>query len=281
MLRSILRGLALLISGLLLLTALSPRVQRKLDQNGFIPALAPNGDLYQRTFLRQFREENFVQNKTLTEADKPVRRSQNVDLYTMGDSFTEIDTSFYAGRRNAHVWLTFTKATANLDRSKKNILVIEVLERLIQQRLHVKPDSTVLIQQGLTDPDTTASSPAKIKPPTAPAAGVPMWLTARFGSDINYRLEMLFFNSESFVWFKELRAQVLYSWFNRIPAGAVSRDRQHLFYDLEVDTTYDTSAFRRLSASNMDSVVATINHTRDHYRQMGFNEVYFSFSTLR
>lgn len=277
MFRSVVQWLFLLGSGLILLIALSPPLQRKLDQKQLIPASKFSGDLYHRTFLRQFKETDFAKNTALTEADKPIQRCQNVDLYTLGDSFTEIDTSFYAGRRNVHVWLTFDTATADLDRSRKNILIVEVLERLIQERLHVRPDSTVLIRQGLTAPATVMDSVAEATASTAPATDVPSWLSIRFGSDINYRIEMLFFNFGLFTWFKELRAQLLYDKFDRIPAGAISRDRRHVFYDLEVDTTLGTSAFRRLSPCNTDSVVATINHTRDYYRRMGFDEVYFSF----
>lgn len=274
--KSVVRWTLLLSSGLALGIALSPPLQRKLDQQGLIPNPSAYGDLYHRTFLRQFREGDFLRNQALAGADKPAWRARNVNLYTLGDSFTEIDTSFYAGHRNVHVWLTFGTAPADLDRSRKNILVIEVLERLIQQRLRVRPDSTVLIREGLTDPKAVARPVTGASGQNSAGAGWVSWLTARFGADLDYRLERLFFSSGLFVWLKERRAQLLLNGFGRVPAGVVSRDGRHLFYDLEVDTTFDTSAFRHLSHCNTDSVVATINHVREHYRRLGFDEVYFS-----
>ena len=132
---SLIRYVALLVSGIIFVISLSPALQRKIASKGLIPDQYRFGDLYNTSNLRKFKELDYNEKATLLPADKPAVKSKNIDLYTIGDSFTPMDTSFYSGRKNFHIWLGAYVDTVKLDPSKKSILVIEVIERTIQERL--------------------------------------------------------------------------------------------------------------------------------------------------
>ena len=107
------------------MVGLTPALQRWLDRHGFIPDQYSYGDLYNVTNLGAFKEVLFSTNRDLTEADKPKRHYNNVHLYTIGDSFTHIDTSYYAGGRNKHVWVGGDHPlVVDLDTSKSNVRFI-------------------------------------------------------------------------------------------------------------------------------------------------------------
>ncbi len=255
--------------GLAFTAVLSPNLQRALYRRGLLPELHAFGDQYHRTHLAQFKESDFARNRTLTDADKPTQHYAGVDLYTIGDSFTEIDTSFYAGHRNAHIWLTFGQQTARLDSMKKNVLIIEILERIILERLLVWPHNNLYITNGYLRPGQPPVEPAEVT--------VPNWLFQRFNADIEWRIDATLFDYPVFVWFKELKAKLMQTVFDGVPFAVVSADGRSVFYDVEADSLISTSSFFFVTDRQIDSVVTTINYTRDHYRRMGFDEVYYAF----
>ncbi len=260
----------LIASGGLLVVALSPSIQRWLDRHGFIPNQYSYGDLYNMTNLPDFKEVDYAANDSLTQADKPAKHYHDVDLYTIGDSFTRIDTSYYAGNRNVHVWVgSQPPVVASLDTTKKNILVIEFIERVLQERLYW-PDyeniymNKAIIQKTAVDKNPTAQQQQPIA----------HWILSRFNPDINQRLEFLLFNGSLATMMKEAKAQLMLDLFERVSQANISKNRKHLFYQLEVDTTYALSAFRPISNQKLDTLVRNLNTLRQHYLHMGFNEVY-------
>ena len=289
MIRKVLRLTFLLASGGLLVVALSPTMQRWLDQHGLIPNQYMYGDLYNLTNLPGFKEANYLANASLTEADKPTKRYYDVDLYTIGDSFTNIDTSYYAGNRNIHVWVgSPPPPVAPLDTTKKNILVLQFIERVLQERMYWPHYQNMYIDQGIV----TKASPAVAgkradtnQKPALPAGqpvvtsdvtgpGLSQWLLTQFSQEINQRLEFILFNGWLATRFKEAKAQLMLSLFGRVTGAVISKDRQHLFYQPEADTAYVLSAFRPLSNPRLDTLVGNLNTTRQHYLRMGFDEVY-------
>lgn len=270
MINIILKWALLLASGGMLLLALTPRMQKWLDQHGFIPDQYTYGDLYNVSNLKAFKEEDFDENDALTEADKP-RRYSDVHLYTIGDSFTKMDTSYYAGGRNVHVWIGGNSGVeVKLDKTKKNILVIQFIERVLQERLYYPEYKEIYMDEGITE------AGRQMAPPQRPAEQnrLKEWIMARFGSEINQRLEFLLFNRWPFIQAKEAKAQLTLDAFGRVPGANISQDKKHLFYQLEVDSTFTLSAFRHLSDQRLDTLVTNLNTIRQHYLAMGFNEVY-------
>ena len=283
MISTVLRWTFLLALGGLLVVALSPKIQRWLDNRGYIPNQYNYGDLYNLTNLPGFKEPDYLVNKTLTDVDKPTKHYHDVNLYTIGDSFTDIDTSYYAGNRNVHVWVgSPPPAVEPLDTTKKNILVLQYIERVLQERMYWPDYQRMYIDEGivLATPTTPAGERVASKnvnlmdKPGVARSGVTEWLLAQFGQEINQRLEFILFNGELATRFKEAKAQLMLSLFGRVTGAVISKDRKHLFYQPEADSAYILSSFRPISDQRLDTLVNNLNTTRQHYLRMGFDEVY-------
>ena len=259
----------MIVTGVIFTISLSPTLQRAIAAKGWIPNQYRFGDLYNTSNLRMFKEVDFGRNAVLLPSDEPLRNYNDVDLYTIGDSFTPMDTSFYAGRRNHHIWLGVNVDTVKLDPSRKSILIIEVIERTIQERL--KDDYQALyIGKGYQVKGQSVQASQKDEEVAAS-----FWWD-RFGDQINQRIEFLLFNSDPFLRLKEWKSDIMLSWFNRTHSGAViSKDHKHLFYDIEADPGTEFSPFYNIPSASIDSVVNNMNSIRDHYMETGFAEVYF------
>ena len=270
MISKALRRVFLTVSGGILVVALSPPLQRWLDRHGFIPNQYSYGDLYNMTNLPDFKEVDYAVNDNLTKADKPAKHYRDVNLYTIGDSFTRIDTCYYAGNRNVHVWVgSQPPVVASLDTTKKNILIIEFIERVLQERLYWPDYQNIYMHSAIIQKKSVHEKPtAQLQQPTT------HWILSRFNPDINQRLEFLLFNGGLFSKAKEAKAQLMLDLFGRVAQASISTNRKHLFYQLEVDTTYALSAFRHILDRKLDTLVNNLNTLRQHYLRMGFNEVY-------
>ena len=263
----------LAVSGALMVLALSPPMQRWLDARGFIPNQYSYGDLYNLSNLPGFKETDIAINGDLTDADKPTTRYPGVDLYTLGDSFTNIDTSFYAGNRNFHIWVgDKTPMYVTLDTTQKNILVVQIIERVFQERMASSEYEAMFIGGGFMPKSGSERTrkPLKLTNPETPTS----WLLTRFGEQISQRIEFLLFNGPLFVRFKEAKAQLLLTLFGRTTGTALSTNKKHLFYQVEVDSTTSYSSFHAISDQRLDTAVINVNNLRRYYLKMGFDEVY-------
>ena len=75
---------------------------------------------------------------------------------------------------------------------------------------------------------------------------------------------------------RELKAVFNEKVFNRLdPNVAVSPDKQHLLYNLDVKAGINSS-FDAISDDEIEKEVANINATYDYYKQQGFDEVVLS-----
>lgn len=268
-LNPLIRYFMVIVTGIIFTISLSPTLQRTMAAKGWIPNQYRFGDLYNTSNLRMFKEVDFGRNAVLLSSDEPSRKYADVDLYTIGDSFTPMDTSYYAGHRNHHIWLGINVDTVELDRSRKSILVIEVIERTIQERL--KNDYKALyIDKGYQLKGVSSHIPKKSEEQTAS-----FWWN-RFGDQINQRIEFLLFNFGPFLALKEWKSDIMLSWFNRTHSGVIiSKNHKHLFYNIEADPGTEFSPFYNIPATSIDSVVNNMNSIRDYYKDAGFEEVYF------
>ncbi|MBE9461012.1 hypothetical protein ACFP1I_19250 [Dyadobacter subterraneus] len=259
----------LFVSGIIFIVSLSPVLQRKIAAKGLIPDQYRFGDLYNTSNLLKFKEVDFAKNTSLTETDKPKEKYKNVDLYTIGDSFTPMDTSYYAGDKNFHIWMGMNVDTIKLDTAKKSILVVEIIERTIQERL-LKDYEGLYIKRGFQIKcDTYKKEIANSD------RGSSFWWD-KFGDQINQRIEFLLFNFNPFLKLKELKSGMMLSWFDRTHTGAIiSRNHEYLFYSVEADKKSELSPFHEITPASVDSVVTHINTIRTYYKGRGFDEVYF------
>jgi len=266
---SLLRLFLLVVSGLILVVGLSENLQKQIFSLGLIPDQYRFGDLYNVSNLKKFKETDIRQNTQLTEADKPAERFDNVDLYTIGVSFTPMDTSFYAGKNNYHIWLGVNMDTARLNPEQKSILVIEIIERTIQERLKGEYKK-LYIKMGFQFEKKSKT----IK--TVEKTDQTSFWWDQFGHQINQRLEFLLFNFEPFLKIKELKANIMLSWFDRTHTGSlVSANREYIFYEVEANPKSVLSPFAAVSPESIDTVVTNMNAIRDYYKNAGFEEVYF------
>ncbi len=259
----------MVFTGAVLIVGLTPALQRKLFQRGIIPDQYNYGDLYNKTNLVQFKDENYHAVDSLDTTDIPATKIKGVHLFTLGDSFTDIDTVFYGGEKNTHIWVPNRLTPARLDKRDKNIVVIEVIERVLQERMQGKFWRMYIdnVLPDLSLPDAVSN--------TTEEHGI-NFLRGRFGSGVNNRLEFTVFNNSLALRLKELKAKILLDYFGRTQGGRLSLDKQHVLYDLEVDTTSQLSSFRYLSDAVIDSTVNKLNLIHDYYRSKGFDKVYIS-----
>lgn len=267
----LIRYVVVIITGIIFVVSLSPALQRKIALKGWIPNQYRFGDLYNTSNLRKFKELDYDQNATLLPSDKPDIKYDNIDLYTIGDSFTPMDTSFYAGHKNFHIWLGAYIDTVKLDPSRKSVLVVEVIERTIQERLR-SDYQAIYFDKGF-------QVEGKLKPKREEEqAAEPSFWWDKFGDQINQRIEFLLFNFDPFLKLKELKSHIMLSWFDRTHTGAIiSRNHEYLFYNIEADPAIGLSPFYNITTPSIDTIVTNINHIRDHYKEAGFDEVYFCF----
>ncbi len=255
-------------AALVLIVGLSHKLQRRLESWGWISGQARYGDLYGFSCLRKFKEHELGQTDALEDSDKPVRRHGNVDLYIIGDSFTTMDTSFYAGDRNYHVWLEVNTDTVAPDPEKRSVLVIEIIERNIQLRL--KEDyQKVFFEQGFQ------VGARKMLPEKLTQKSPSFWF-CNLTEQTDRRMEYMLFNFRPILLIKELKAQLVLSLFGRTHPGAIiSKNHEHLFYEAEASPKHNLSSFSVIPDSSIDTVVANMNAIRAHYRGLGFDDVYF------
>ncbi|WP_019986694.1 hypothetical protein [Rudanella lutea] len=224
------------------------------------------GDLYRLANLAQFKDPQ----TECREASTPVLSSDTArtHLYLIGDSFAEpqrigkadFPVSYY---QYVH-W--DTRRTAQLDTSKYNVLLLETVERHFREHFSRPVAELTLV------PDTTQ------RPTPTPEPWTRQLFALIQSKGIEERLETVLFSQDFFLWFKELKAAMNLNWFDRAtPKVGISRDRQHLFVDLDTDTTKRlNSSFVSLPDSELDALVDSVNATAARFRQQGFDAVYLS-----
>ncbi|WP_461044418.1 hypothetical protein [Spirosoma harenae] len=223
------------------------------------------GDLYQFSALPQFKQTWPVYSTANRSSD-----TSSTHLYIIGDSFTlplflnqsDFQVSGYQ-RWDRWTGSQFTKI--RLDSSKRNILLIESIERTMRQSF-----SLPLVP--------SAASKIRIRKKNFLEK-----INDRYGYTfhrvrVESRLESVLFNYNWVFWFKELKAVLTLGLFNRTDERVkLSTDRKNIFYHMDIDKQFtQNSSFSELSDDEVDTLVTNINLTADHYRQLGFDEVFLS-----
>ncbi|MDQ1088822.1 hypothetical protein [Siphonobacter sp. SORGH_AS_1065] len=251
----------------------SPKWQRKLSEKGFIPNQYRFGDLYNTSNLTRVKEENFYENDQVPLNEKPTK-IKNTTVAILGDSFTGmgIDTSLLAGEKNYRRWLNDDSyLTVKLDTSHYNVLLFEIVQRSIIERLNPETEY-IYIDRGIktTEPEIKNVSPANDHSFSFNSLGLD-FLSAE---SVNQRIEFLVFNQKWALKWKEFKAELHATLFDRVVGKAVlTEDKKNMYYDFETDTTNLFSTYYPVRDTQIDSVVLTLNSIRNHYLKMGFDEV--------
>ncbi|MEA5457420.1 hypothetical protein VB796_00115 [Arcicella sp. LKC2W] len=261
----ILKYCILFIAIFLWLQAYSPLIYKS---TGLFPDDYRYGDLYRLSYLPDFKEK-----ATKCPTLKKDIAKQNVHLFIIGDSFTEAErvsqNDFDVTNYSYIHWAK--QADIQLDTNKKNILILETVERTFKEHFSQKAENFKTertISKGV--------QPQKSWKQTLRDNSTE-WLKYIFPKGIEERLEHTLFNYDFFLKFRELKATLNHHVFGRIEHKVVlSKNEKSLFYFEEADSTNEYSAFYPISQEEIDRFVLNINETRNAYLKAGFDEVYLS-----
>ena len=229
-----------------------------------------NGDLVSMSYLdhlKQFQEkdeEHFV---------RPLDDSghRNIDLYIYGDSYlmSVPDSAFsfvnqyHFGRR------TYEDLDYSLDPHKKNILIIEYVERLARNELrrldiydHLKKKAPESSFRGLS---------------FAPVNYANMVALDIFTHEINRNLEFNLYGYRFWDQVKLAKVSFTYGLFKRAVGDVVvSDDGSRLFLRQTMAPNDISSSYSPIDQKEMQKMITNIHSIYDHYKAEGFDEIYLS-----
>jgi hypothetical protein len=248
----------------------------KINSKNIFSTAGLYGDLYELTHLRNFKELNYLQESKLAPprfSEKYIQKGKN--LYIMGDSFTKnIDLNQFIASKTTFIRIGVNSLEIELDKTKKNILVIQNIERGICDRLRNDQYETTFmglsgyytknIKTKCETPNVNKNTPAILKD---------------FGvANIEDRLQFIFFGNKLFDIVKEIKAKLNFEFFERVEGGhIVSNDGKFLFYNNEANIKIGTSSFYPLKNSTIEEYSANTQKITKYYRSMGFDEVFYVF----
>lgn len=218
------------------------------------------GDLYRLSNLAQFRVpvDKCVRSK--------IKKTPNTSLILLGDSFVEkgrIDSNNFKSENFQRFFIADTIFT-KINKSKKNILIIETVERHFRERF-IKPYKNLQ----LTDNQEIKNKISEKN-----------YLKDILAYEVPYnteRHESLLFSSDFFLTFKEWKAWLNWKFFDRIDEKVfLSKNGKHILYYLDAQPSGITSCFDKISDEEINILVQNVNETYNYYKNLGFDEVYLS-----
>jgi hypothetical protein len=238
------------------------------------------GDLYGMSRLEYFRKN--YRAVPIWEQKKLCKKEKDIDLYMFCDSYVwefAPKDSFYCGVNKLQFATNNNREylSVKLDSSKKNILLLEFVERNLIQGLEYSYEylSTFL------SIDSTKSSEViegNEKPSGLSATKVFDNLeTGLFNPKINSNIKFLVWETALFTPIRELRASLNYRLFDKVDKEVqLSPDHKYLLYNQTVDTSMQSSSFRAIPDFEIDTLIERLNRLESHYRACGFKEIYLS-----
>lgn len=234
----------------------SPKVSNYIFKKGIIEDEYRYGDLYRFSNLKDFR----VLVEKCTEVPKN-KKLPNTHLYLLGDSFTEpgrISSSNFIAANFSYANINASKEF-DLDTTKKNILIIETVERHLRERF---------------------SSPWTQEP--TDLKKINTWkntLNSSLKKTLPYSTELhsaVLFSSDFILSIKEIKATINQKLFGRIDKNVrLSNDKKHLLYAMDTENGIH-SIFDPISESQINQLVYNINASYEHLKSQGYDEVYLS-----
>ncbi len=228
------------------------------------------GDLYNMCFISEF-------NTSIEYALPEIKsKKSDIDLYVICDSYlmshlkkenvANIDSFF-----KMKWWDESTyKTIKGLNKNKHNILVIEMSERFVRGNCNNYSTLTnpILFDSTFQEGKTKISLDGEEK----------SFLEKHFfNPNINSNLEMNLFDYTLFYPLKEIKGNLNYHWFNRIPEDVyIDKENYFLYYKPTLLGEQNMNSFFPIDSSEIDNITCTLNRAFSYYRNHGFNEIYFS-----
>ena len=225
------------------------------------------GDLYGFTSLPQFA----VADTSVLKKPDCNGAIKNYNIYALTDSYTEeifAHPDYFCGADKCG------QAFSNvgdilpvyLDKTKKNIVMIECVERNVRTNLTDTNYLTRFIRILKEKPSETKAAPKADN------------------FHFHFDIKNLDGNYETNIWdynflrpLKQLKAKMTFNLFNRTYVDAlVSPDGKYLFYQPTVDTSFLQSSYRPINDQELKKIVTALNVAYAHFKNLGFDEVYLS-----
>ncbi len=263
--------------------------------SGAFPDSFRYGDLYRLSNLPGFKEGYDNYNRR---CEIPIQKNVDTDLYVIGDSFLEQITYLLPEAVHrfeyAH-WNEFRDVT--LDTTKRNILVLETVERSVALRFGRINDNFIVhspppaMGPGAAAPGAAApagessgelpAGPSVTAGEKAPARPLREVLKEQalklIMKDFDQRVEDVLLSGDPILKIKEAKAEFNLRVFDRVNENVVlSRDRSALFFKDEALEKNESSAFAPVSGDKLRTAVQYVNETRRKYLAEGFDEVYLA-----
>ncbi|MCX6231401.1 MAG: hypothetical protein NTZ33_07650 [Bacteroidetes bacterium] len=158
-------------------------------------------------------------------------------------------------------WRNKQSPTIQLDTSKTNIIVFEIVERSLEKldsaiALNLVKFENVNIEQINTSKISCLKKTQQIL----------------FNKNVNTNLEFVLLDTRIFTTFKELRSNINYSFFNKTNSDVfISENSEYLFH-----STTKSSLQNNITDNKVSKTVNLLNKVYEFYKNNGFDEVYFS-----
>ena len=228
-----------------------------------------HGDLYHLSYLPQFKEKLPVYN-----SQKKDSIPQNVNLYVIGDSFTE-EQRVSKNDIKAENYLNVhwnNSADIRLDTTKRNVLILETVERTFKDHFSVEVNNFKL-DKNVKKVEVAKSWKKNLKEKINEV--VSFIFPEKDG--IEQRFEASLFSYDFFLKFRELKASINHQIFGRVEKKVIlSEDKNNIFFSEESFSSDSHSAFYPFDDKEKNLLVNNINATREKYLKAGFDEVYLS-----
>ncbi|GGD80055.1 hypothetical protein GCM10011514_50030 [Emticicia aquatilis] len=219
------------------------------------------GDLYRMSNLAKFKAP-------LEQCPVPQNPpSGNTSLIIMGDSFTEkerLEKNHFKGLNSYNRFFITDTIQVKLDTSKRNVLIIETVERHFRERFTVPyMNLEVAENETIKQLEKEKSLAEQILNYEVP-----------YNTE---RHESILFSSDFFLTLKEWKAWLNWKLFDRLDEKVMlSKDEEYLLYQVDAQPSGINSCFDKISEKEIQLMVDNLNKTYQFYKNAGFDEVYLS-----
>ncbi|MES2796848.1 MAG: hypothetical protein V4683_12830 [Bacteroidota bacterium] len=226
------------------------------------------GDLYRLSFLPEFKEKKEVCEDKIDQSTI----KNKVHLYLLGDSFTDESNlnvnNFEVEQYNYIHW--DRPQTVELDNHAKNILILQSVERSLKLHFVKQSDELEIKSKANSIKQNTHKSILEY---------AENWVNtfSKNTKNTEERIWHTLLNYDFVLFFKELKASFDLKLFDRKSTNYnLSADKKQIFYFEEADINCPNSAFYKVSDTEIKAFVDIINNDLEHYKNMGFEEVYLA-----
>ncbi len=235
---------------------------------------AYEGDLVGMSYL--YYVKDFHKPRQRVFAPRNCDNGKAVNLVLWGDSYTMHfrDTDFCADRYQ-YGRRFFGDIKYQLDTSLRNVLVIEITERIVREyfagdRMYDE------VKKADTGGKVSFRHEERNTVKYAKLFSIPD-VNALFNPHINRNIEYNLFNYNFISPIRKTKALISYKLFNRASGDAVlSIKGDRLFYNKTLDKKETTGFNCPLSDEEVNKIVKLLNEIDGHYKAAGFDEVYLS-----